>query len=390
MLKTTAPYETLTALRESLGLGNADHLLLIENRAIFEAAREEFATFFFAKFHEIGETRFIMEHRTIPDRLRRLWAEWFSSIFVRGIGEDLMAYLWRIGGRHVEVGLDQRYSNLGFSAAREFCQGLIAEALPAKRALPLQRAVSKLLDFCLLVETSAYIDTTSRCDLAVMRGIADRVRNPSAVIGGHVRRLMSKSAPGDPAREAYGTVLEENDRIATIASDVRTYVELFDEVPRYERVSVGACLDEVLGRLGPPAAGKGCAPAVSRDPVADLVISTPALVTEMLDRLVRNAFDACERVAGDPVAISVSIDRRGPSNTRIEISNPAEAMRAEDVLRMFSPFYSTKHEGTGLGLPIALLAARKSSGSIEAAMCGPQRLCMVLTLPRPNSSDSSG
>ena len=49
-----------------------------------------------------------------------------------------------------------------------------------------------MLDLCLLIETEAYITHTTRCDLEVMREVADRVRNPVTVIGGNIRRMQKK------------------------------------------------------------------------------------------------------------------------------------------------------------------------------------------------------
>ena len=44
-------------------------------------------------------------------------------------------------------------------------------------------ALGRLFDLCLLIETDAFLSSSSRCELDVMAGVAHQVRNPLTIIG---------------------------------------------------------------------------------------------------------------------------------------------------------------------------------------------------------------
>ncbi len=64
----------------------------------------------------------------------------------------------------------------------------------------------------------------------------------------------------------------------------------------------------------------------------------------------------------------------------MEVFNSGTLPLKENVEKFFSPFYTTKPEGSGFGVPISALAARKNFGrfTIEPAEEGTK---VVLTLP---------
>jgi signal transduction histidine kinase len=64
------------------------------------------------------------------------------------------------------------------------------------------------------------------------------------------------------------------------------------------------------------------------------------------------------------VRISSAIEGTPPFNVRIEIFNSGPPP-AEEIEKLFSPFFSTKATGTGFGLPIARLVVRKHHGTLS-------------------------
>lgn len=112
-----------------------------------------------------------LKHYESPGFLKNAWSYWFESLFKGDIDKEFMGYLWGIGIRHVEINLDQRFSNLAFSVARQFCQQIVASDLPIDKRGDISRIVDKLMDFCILVETDAYIESNARCDMEIIRGL---------------------------------------------------------------------------------------------------------------------------------------------------------------------------------------------------------------------------
>jgi hypothetical protein len=131
--KLPVPLDKLRTFRQWLGLSDAGLKNLEALRDVFTKHKEDFARYFHAYFMKIPQARFIIEHEGTEGYLLRAWAHWFEALFSRGLDEEFLGYLWRVGVRHVEVGLDQRFSNTGFSVVRQFCQGIVLSELAPRR-----------------------------------------------------------------------------------------------------------------------------------------------------------------------------------------------------------------------------------------------------------------
>lgn len=95
--------------------------------------------------------------------------------------------------------------------------------------------------------------------------------------------------------------------------------------------------------------------------------------------LVENGMEA----AGEDkafVSISSRIEKGPPFNIRIEVFNTGTPPSEENE-RLFTPFFSTKPEGTGFGLPIARLVARKHHGTLSIQGEPGQGTRVIITLP---------
>jgi hypothetical protein len=155
----------------------------------------------------------------------------------------------RLGVSHVEVNLDQRFSNLGFAIIRQFCHGIVLKEVPLAMRGPILSIIDKLIDLCVLVETSAYIENTTSCDIEVMREMADRVRNPAMIIGWNIKRLQDKVSMDSKEYKVYKMLMAQNQRLEGMVKDIKVYMDLFQAEPSPGTVEPGELINEVLDRL---------------------------------------------------------------------------------------------------------------------------------------------
>ena len=98
--------------------------------------------------------------------------------------------------------------------------------------------------------------------------------------------------------------------------------------------------------------------------------------------LLQNSLEAV-----DPKTPNIRISSRQMSSTpffiEIEIFNNGTPPSKADMDNLFVPFYSSKPFGTGFGLPIAGLAARKSLGDLTLDPVPDQGAKCVIKLPIP-------
>ena len=209
------PEEKLSWFRERLGIDQNELKKLERYQGLFIARKRQFSSYFFEYFSNIEETGFLLEHHEGKGNLERIWTEWFELLFTSGFDHRFLTYLWKSGLRHVEINIDHRFITLSYSIVRQFCQRIVREEITAFEQESVLTLIDKLVDFCFLIETHAFIEATLRCDMEVVKGISHQVRNPLTVIGGNALRLlksMGKGSTESSIQRICETIIKENKR----------------------------------------------------------------------------------------------------------------------------------------------------------------------------------
>jgi signal transduction histidine kinase len=69
-------------------------------------------------------------------------------------------------------------------------------------------------------------------------------------------------------------------------------------------------------------------------------------------------------------------------SVNIAVSDRGRGITPDRLERMFEPFFSTKENGTGLGLPVARRIARAHGGELSVDSAVGVGTSVVLTIPR--------
>ena len=381
-LDTPVPSARLSWFQEKLGLGDREQKCLVEHRAIFLKRKHRFSEEFFRYFWEIKETRIILDHENRGPHLKKLWEQWYELIFTEAVTPRVLGVLWRSGLRHVELNIDKRFINLGYAFVRQFFHETAKEEVPFADLHSVTTTLDKLVDFCVLIETHAYVTATSQCDLEVVRGISHQVRNPLTVIGGNILRLQKKVDPASPLHRTYDTILKENERLEAMVTDAEAYSELYQKEPAISEVSLESILSEALKGVEKARAEKKVAIAVELSAEYPDVQGDPKDLEIMFYYLLQNSIEAAN--AQEPfIRISSKGKEKDLGFVEIEIFNNGKSPNLEDMDNLFVPFYSSKPYGTGFGLPIAHLAAKKNMGELYLERVPDQGTKCVIQFPVP-------
>jgi signal transduction histidine kinase len=98
------------------------------------------------------------------------------------------------------------------------------------------------------------------------------------------------------------------------------------------------------------------------EPGAAVVMDENRMRQALLN-LIKNAFEAMS----GPGTLTVSVKSRPQHRVGIEIADTGAGIPAGELERIFSPDYSTKEKGLGLGLAIALQIIRAHDGELKVA-----------------------
>lgn len=113
------------------------------------------------------------------------------------------------------------------------------------------------------------------------------------------------------------------------------------------------------------------------------VLGDQSLLQEAMAAVLQNAVEAARK--GGEVRASLRKEPSSPwgaQRWRLTVSDDGSGMSEEELEKIFEPFYTTKKDGTGLGLSAALRIMQKHGGSIDAESEGPGRgSSFILALP---------
>jgi signal transduction histidine kinase len=375
------PYEHLLALQEQVGWSRDEMQVLLPYRQAFIDQKDEFAGFFYNYFYQIPRTRVILNHEKMRGELRRIWSRWFESLFNVEAFHSLLSDIWKSGLKHVEFNLDQQYVNLGYCLARQFCHQIVCSEAPMSSRAALLLAIDKLLDLCLLIETSAYVAFSSRCDQEVIKGISHQLRNPITVIGGSARRVQKIVGLESELHGVCENIMYEIKRLDRLVVDIAVYMEVFQRESRFLIVSIREVIENAL-QLLQKNWGAVLPVQIDLDDNFSDVQGDPDDFETMFYYLLENSLEAL-RPGSPPISIRSSVESFASHFLNVEIFNTGAVPKPEEFDSLFTPFYSSKPTGTGFGLPIALLASRKNLANVTLRPIPEQGTRCLVQLPLP-------
>ena len=98
-----------------------------------------------------------------------------------------------------------------------------------------------------------------------------------------------------------------------------------------------------------------------------------------LTNLIINSLQAMDG-SGGKISIVLSAEQNNRA-ARIEITDTGRGIKADDIAKIFEPYYSTKETGTGLGLAIVKKAVEDHRGTISVKSKYGEGTTFTITLP---------
>lgn len=194
-------------------------------------------------------------------------------------------------------------------------------------------------------------------------GIAHEIRNPLASMSGSIQMLRDTIALDPMGERLMNIVLRETDRLNALITDFLQFAR--PNPPQIEQVDLRALLEELIQVFGylrqPPEGEAPRGSEVHLDAPAELRLDAdPRQLKQVFWNLLNNATQAL----GDDGEVRIVARRRGDRVTVAVIDNGV-GIPTEALDRIFDPFYSTKEQGTGLGLAQVLRIVEEHGGHID-------------------------
>ena len=225
-------------------------------------------------------------------------------------------------------------------------------------------------------------------------GVAHEIGNPIGIVLGYLEFLKDDDLKDESRKDFIDRIEQEIERINKIIRDLLDFSR--PSKGEIRMVSVHKVIDETVDILKTqPVISKGGI-VLEKNAEKDTVLADPDKLKQVFLNFSMNAIDAIEGdqekdgLRDEMIAIKTRIVADKQSNETgkedriyIEFIDKGSGVPAEDLNRIFDPFYTTKEpgKGTGLGLSVSLRIVEDMGGTINAESEIGRGTSMTVALP---------
>lgn len=224
--------------------------------------------------------------------------------------------------------------------------------------------------------------------------LSHELNQPLAAIASYATgsiNLLETPEPGhlQDVRMAMQHIARQAERAGKVIKSVHDFVRRRDQAR--EAVPVQQLLDAILPLVSLQARKLGVRVDTAVEPGLPPVLCDRTMVEQVLLNLARNATQAMDDPAIDDRVLSLRV-RRAASNqhsgwVEFAVADRGAGIPPEVAARLFTPFFTTRAEGMGLGLSLCRTVIEQHGGFLGFAPHEPRGTVFTFTLPlaSPNS-----
>ncbi len=220
-----------------------------------------------------------------------------------------------------------------------------------------------------LVETEI-LATVGEMGSAVAHGI----RNPLAAIRSSAE--LALDAGHEVALESARDIIAEADRLEIWVRNLLSYTRPLSSAP--EAVALRALVTTTMEHFARDMEKRGIAGNLNVAHDLPKATGDPLLLGQVLHSLLANAVEAIQENGTIEIAGKTVPDQR---RVELTIRDSGPGMTAEQIKRVFTPFYTTKPSGLGVGLALAKRIVERFGGRIAIESAPGRGTAVCVSLP---------
>lgn len=220
------------------------------------------------------------------------------------------------------------------------------------------------------------LESRNREILSTSVTIAHELKNPLSSIQGLAQLMTRRAEPGTKDRERLDVMLREIARMTTVLDEFRSFSRPLSGLS-LTPTSLSELVANIVALHEGSAARRGV--TLRSDPGQDLVVECDAQkVKQALVNLIQNAIEASPRGA----EVRIATESAGGDNAAVRVVDEGPGIDDELRQRLFTPGFTTKDRGTGIGLVVARSVIEQHGGALRLENRAGGGCTAVLTLPR--------
>jgi two-component system NtrC family sensor kinase len=230
-------------------------------------------------------------------------------------------------------------------------------------------------------------------------GIAHEIGNPIGIVLGYLDLLKGNELNNEERSDIINRIGGEIDRVNRIIKNLLDFSR--QSKGEVKKVSIHQIITDMLDMLKHQPMMADVSLTLDQRTDQDAVLADPDKLKQVFLNIVMNALDAMEagQAGGGISQKTLSIQtlsapearpgKRDGQSVHIHFTDNGPGIPAEDIHRIFDPFYTTKEpgKGTGLGLSVSLRIVEDMGGDIKAKSEQGKGTTMTVILPLCNTSN---
>lgn len=214
--------------------------------------------------------------------------------------------------------------------------------------------------------------------------VAHEIRNPLMIIKTALRSLRAPDVTPEHLRTAVADIDEETARLNRLVTEVLDFAKpiKFD----LASADLNALCEDAVRAAGSDAAALPV--TLDLDPALPHIVTDAERLRVVLVNILTNASHALNTSEGAPPARPIRLRTRRVAERRvsIEVQDEGTGIAAEDLGRVFDPYFTTRRTGTGLGLAISRNIIEGLGGTITVASRKGEGTEVRVELPEESSA----
>ncbi|MCF8055293.1 MAG: PAS domain-containing protein [Desulfocapsa sp.] len=204
-------------------------------------------------------------------------------------------------------------------------------------------------------------------------GVAHEIRNPLGTLRGFAQYFGNRSETGSDGKKYADLMASEVDRLNHTISSLLQFARARE--PRRIPVKAGELFGKLSSLMEVDFAAYQIDFRKNYDPEL-LFHADPDLLLQVLLNLLKNSISVTEN--GGTIVLAA---HRKNNDIWIQVSDTGHGMTDEEQEKLFDPFFSTRKDGTGLGLAVSHQIVEQHHGRIEVESTLGKGTTMKIILP---------
>jgi two-component system sensor histidine kinase HydH len=216
-------------------------------------------------------------------------------------------------------------------------------------------------------------------------GVAHEVRNPLSSLKGFAQLFRAKFQPGSQEERYADIMIEEVERLDRVVEELLDFAR--PARPDRRATDVNAIVRESAALVSEDAAFKKVSVQTKLGEGLPPVFVDPLQIRQALLNLLLNGIDAAGSGGTVTVDTALSPAQGGATHVAVGVRDNGAGLDSGDIPKLFEPFYTTKPNGTGLGLTIVSRILDQNGGHVNVASVKGQGSTFSMRLPVAGVAD---